>query len=107
MAEDHLRRAKNEAIFREVNERVIEVRTGNEVEVLCECGTSDCTEMLRIPLEDYEAIRADPIAFVVVPGHENPDVDRVETEGPGFLVVTKKGPGGEFAREHDPRAPRE
>ena len=105
MAEDDLRRAKNETIFREVNERVVRVRDGDEIDVLCECGTADCTQSVRVPLEDYEAIRADPTAFVVVPGHENPDVDRVRAEGPGFLVVTKKGPAGDFAREHDPRRP--
>ena len=107
MAQDDLRRAKNEAIFREVNERVVGVRNGAEVELLCECGTADCMENVRVALEDYEAIRADPTAFIVVPGHENPDVDRVEAEGHNFLVVTKKGVAGEFAREHDPRAPEE
>ena len=102
-ADDDLRRAKNEAMFREVNERVVELPRGRQFEVLCECGDSDCTETVRITLEEYEAVRAHPTAFVVIPGHENPDVDRVRSEGPDFLVVTKEGSAGDLARQHDPR----
>jgi hypothetical protein len=40
---------------------------------------------------------------VIVPGHANADVDRVRAQGPDFLIVTKKGSAGDYAREHDPR----
>jgi hypothetical protein len=103
LGESELRRAKNETMFREVNERIVDVQDGNELEVLCECGHPECIESVRVRLAEYEAIRADPTAFVVVPGHESPDVDRVEREEPKFLLVTKQGAAGRFAREHDPR----
>ena len=91
-------------MFREVNERVVELRDGNVMEVLCECGTKNCTEVLRITLTEYENVRADPTAFVVVPGHDSPDVDRVKAVRPDFLIVIKAGSAGDFAREHDPRS---
>jgi hypothetical protein len=103
LGESELRRAKNETMFREVNERIVDVQDGNELEVLCECGDPECIESLRVTLAEYEAIRADPTAFVVVPGHENLDVDHIQREQPAFLIVTKQGSAGEFAREHDPR----
>ena len=103
MADDNLQRAKNETMFREVNERVIELRDGNEVEVLCECGAAGCIESVNITLAEYESVRADPGAFVIAPGHDNAEVDRVKAQGPDFLIVTKKGSAGDFARKHDPR----
>ena len=49
------RLAQNEALFREVNERVAEVVThfievetkGEAVEFICECGRRDCAEPTR------------------------------------------------------------
>jgi hypothetical protein len=94
LGESELRRAKNETMFREVNERIVDVQDGNELEVLCECGDPECIESLRVTLAEYEAIRADPTAFVVVPGHENLDVDHIQREQPAFLIVTKQGVSG-------------
>ena len=50
--------AQNEALFREVNERVeaIAHRLGPDVpyEFVCECANADCTFRVTLPLAVYE-----------------------------------------------------
>jgi hypothetical protein len=104
------RMAKNEAIFREVNERIeaINARLGEnerECDFLCECGDHDCTKPVRLTLAEYEAVRSHPARFAIVCGHEQIDVERV-IEDHGRYAVVEKLPGApaEIARERDPRS---
>ena len=101
---------ENEALFRQVNERVKQLNVGFSAvlehgEFVCECGDEKCTERVRLTPEEYERVRADPTHFVVKPGHVAPDVEDVVYENERYQVVRKR-PGGpaELASEHDPRA---
>ena len=105
--------AGNEALFREVNERVAEVAThfieveakGEEVEFTCECGRADCAEPIALTLVEYEAIRAESTHFCVVPEHEQPEIETVIRRTPTYFVVEKRDEDAqEIARETDPRA---
>ena len=95
---------KNEALFREVNERIEEIADGSPTEFLCECGNSDCTAPMRLSLRVYEELRADPDRFAVLPGHELPEFEEVVARNEGYLVV-RKHPGGpaELAASRNPR----
>jgi formate-nitrite transporter family protein len=100
------RRALNENIFREMNERLERLGEefgGDAVEFLCECADSACSDPLSIQISLYEAVRDHPRWFVVVPGHERQGVERVVQEHPGCLVVEKVGEAGEVAEDTDPR----
>lgn len=106
------RLAGNESLFREVNERVAEVAehyvevesTADRVEFTCECGSATCTEAVALTLAEYEALRAVPTHFAVVPGHERPEIERVVERYAGYLVVEKQEEDAEqVARETDPR----
>jgi predicted NBD/HSP70 family sugar kinase len=106
------RLAQNEALFRQVNERVVEVAThfieveakGEAVEFTCECGRRDCTERIAMTVAEYQAIRAESTRFAVLPGHELPEVESVAERHPTYLVVEKRDPDAqEIARETDPR----
>lgn len=93
------RTAHNELVFRRANERLREDwrRLGmNEQDTglfLCECADAICKEPLRVTLADYEAVRADPAAFLLVPGHEDASIELVVHDLlPGdesFTVVRK------------------
>jgi hypothetical protein len=97
---------RNEALFREVNETIRNVTPLEDpmIEVLCECGAKSCTEQLEIPVSEYESVRADPALFVLVRGHEAPDVEDV-VEDEGVFIVVRKRPGvpEQIARKTDPR----
>ena len=107
------RLAKNEALFREVNERVaevavnyIEVETSSDpVEFTCECGRADCAEPITMTVVEYEAVRAVPTRFAIVPMHEQPEVETVVERHPSYFVVEKRQEDAEeVARETDPRS---
>ena len=96
---------QNEAFFREVNERVKEVNetfstlTGTG-DFVCECGEATCVERIRLPMDSYQAIRADPALFAIVPGHDKPDVEDVVEEHGEYAVVRKhEGGPAQLARE--------
>jgi hypothetical protein len=98
---------RNEALFREVNERIREVagRFGpDRYDFLCECADPGCAARIRLALPDYERVRGDGRRFLVVAGHELPSVERVVAEGDGFVVVEKVEEAAEVAEELDPRS---
>ena len=110
MSDEHARRVGlNEALFRRVNE---EIEALNELlgepatmSVICECGDAQCMERIEIPLDDYERVRADPLLFVIVPGHEIPDVESVVERAAGWDVVRKdRGTPSAVAESTDPRS---
>ena len=96
---------QNEALFREVNERIRDVSgPESEMEVLCECGDVECTISFRMTTGEYEGLRADPTRFAVAHGHETPDVEQVIIANDRFSVVEKIGEATRIAHETDPRA---
>jgi hypothetical protein len=102
------RYVRNEWLFREVNERIVEVNDKFEVEgeteFLCECGQQACFETVLLTRAQYEAVRREGQRFVVVPGHEDGSLERVVYREPDFLVVEKIGEAGEESEEQDSRS---
>ena len=104
--------ARNEAFFREINERVQELERERldetdarvQWEFLCECGQETCAEPVKMTRAEYEAARSDPIRFAVLPGHENPEVERILERTDRFVVVAKVPGERAIARAADPRA---
>jgi hypothetical protein len=101
--------AKNEALFREVNERIkevnLEVAAREPADFLCECGSEECTQPIALTLAEYEGVRSEPTHFAIVPGHEVPDVERVLSQNERFAIVEKAAPAAaRIAVEEDPRS---
>jgi hypothetical protein len=102
------RAAKNESLFREVNERILELQEEFERKVggafpdaafICECSFLDCTERIELSLEEYAAVRTEPTHFAVTPGHVDPDHERVVRATDRYVVVEKLGAAGDVAEE--------
>ena len=106
------RLAANEAIFREVNERIEQLNrafaAAGEValEIVCECGEMACTTRLSVPTATYERVRADAALFFVIPGHEDLGLEDVVEPGETSFTVVRKhaGPARAIANATDPRA---
>jgi hypothetical protein len=100
----------NEALFREVNERVAELAEQfmageTRADFNCECGDGECAEQIEMTVTEYETVRAEATHFAVAPGHEIPDIERVVERHSAYLVVEKRDPDAEeVALETDPRA---
>ena len=103
------RLAKNEALFRDVNERVKRIDAEHGVpedelwDFLCECGDGECLARVSLTIREYEAVRANSVQFLVVPGHEEPEVERVLEQTRRYAIVEKKPGEREIALERDPR----
>ena len=92
MEEPEVRIARTESLFRNVNERIAESaqRTDGEATAfVCECSDADCTEKVEAPLGVYEDVRSDGTQFLLAPGHEDEQVERVVAERPRYEIVRK------------------
>jgi len=99
------RAGANQSMFREVNERIVELsrRLESPPQFVCECESAQCAETVTLTPEEYEAIRSDSGCFLVAPGHNVPDVEETVTSSDRFMVVRKLGVAHAIAVQHDPR----
>ena len=97
--------ARNRALFREVNERVNQLRplTFSFREFVCECSDPSCSKSLFVAAGEYDAVRAHPTRFLVARGHDVRDVERVVFDNDRFLVV-ETTVETELLAESDPRS---
>ncbi len=100
---------ENEALYREVNERVLELNDHfgvdqERIDFICECGYAECTERISLTRDDYEHVRESGKRFAIVPGHELPDLETVVERNERFAVVEKRsGDPEQIAEARDPR----
>jgi len=107
--EQKRRLVENEALFREVNERIrglaATLHGPGPFSFLCECSNRDCETRIQLSLEDYEAVRAQSDRFLVSPGHVFPDIERMVERHEHFEIVDKDDDVEAIARARDPRVP--
>jgi hypothetical protein len=103
--------ARNQALYREVNERVQAINEAFESllplgDWVCECANPECAERLSLTHEEYEALRADGSRFAVASGegHVFPEVEDVVERHERYWVVEKQGVAAELAAQADPRS---
>jgi hypothetical protein len=98
--EREARIARNEVAFRRVNEAIEPApeRAGERHAFVCECGRLGCTELIGLSREEYDAVRTSFDRFVLVPGHEMEDAERVVARHERFVVVEKEGVAREIVR---------
>ena len=103
------RQARNEALFREVNERIAQLGERGQAwspegtDFMCECGEEGgCGQRVRVPLDVYERARSQDDRFIVRPGHETPEIERAVEWGDTYVVVDKIPAAEPFVAD-DPR----
>ena len=89
MSESLERLARNQTLFREVNERVETLAEGDTSEFVCECSNTECIETVELTLAAYERIRSNSTSFVIKRGHDIPQIERVISRDDGYAVVEK------------------
>ena len=98
------RLAKNEALFRSINDEIeaVAFQLGADdehvYEFLCECANVDCDLRLPLSLDDYERVRTNPIWFAVAPGHAMPEIEDVVERRAAYEVVAKRGEAADLVR---------
>ncbi len=113
MDERRERQAKNEMLFRSLNERIKQL--GEELlsqddgerawDFVCECENIACTEPVALTITEYEAVRENGRHFIVGPGAEHVDtnVENVVDMSSRYWIVEKTDESGELAEAEDPR----
>ena len=100
----------NEAVFREVNERIEDLADtvgleSQPLDLVCECGNAVCVQRISMSRQEYEVLRSVSNHFAVVPGHEYLDVERIIERRTGYDIVEKIARGPEqIAEKTDPRS---
>jgi hypothetical protein len=103
------RAARNESLFRDVNERIKSTASNISpmfTEFMCECADDSCFEHVSLTSEEYSSVRRmGPIYFILRPGHESADIERVVAgQGDRYEIVEKQDVAAEVAVELDPRS---
>ena len=102
------RLAKNESLFRTLNENIrglaSELAGSEPFEFICECSTSGCFERVSLTLPEYERIREDGTHFLLADGHQDIEIEQVIARYDRYVVVEKDGVAGLIAEDDDPRA---
>jgi hypothetical protein len=86
------RRAENQQLFREVNERIAELWTILDeheapLAVVCECRRVGCVARGAVPLDVYGRTRENADLYVVVCGREDPTHEETVEDHGEFVVV--------------------
>ena len=105
----HERVARNEAMYRSVNREIEQASQdagegpADHIEVLCECGREGCSDVLALTVAEYDQAHEQRDRFVVVPGHEDEEIERVVVRAGGYLVVDKVGEAEDIAEAEERR----
>jgi len=106
--DEKVKRARTEALFRDVNERIAESAErfdASSTQFVCECADPGCTDRLAATLNEYEQVRSDGATFMLAPGHEHTDIERVVERRSRFNIVEKvQTTVRQTVRRLDPRA---
>jgi hypothetical protein len=97
-AERQREAGEKQSLFREVNERIAALNVLRSTwlpiaEWVCECADELCTERIRLTMEEYAALRANPTHFAVVAGdaHVEPAAEVIVEKHDAYWVVEKVG----------------
>lgn len=108
--EREARGARTQSLFRDVNERVLEINDAFSIALtlgdwICECADQSCSDRISMSQEEYEVLRANPRRFAVAPSNEHvvDEIEDVVERNDCYWVVQKRGTAGELAAEVDPR----
>jgi len=88
---------ENEIIFRKANESVaefVEEQIGGDAAILpfyCECSTPECRQRIKISTKLYKQLHDKDRRFIALPGHDNPDIEKVIKTSIDFIVLEKFG----------------
>lgn len=114
MSERERRLGLNEAVFREVNERIRDIKQTFEpsmpsqwqtqdLDLVCECGDPSCVDRISMSIDEYERVRADSRQFAIVPGHNDRAIESVISHERTYDVVRKRGEAATLAEATDQR----
>ena len=99
------RAARNEDLFRQVNERLRDLAaiagsSEPHEKFVCECEQTSCSLLVELSAGEYRTVRTNDRRFLVFPEpwHTSPEVETVVERRDRFWVVEKHGAAGHEAK---------
>ena len=89
---------RNQALFRQVNDKIRELNedfgaVGARMSLVCECGDRSCGDQIELTPDEYLELRRDPTIFGVRPGHQIPEGEDVVDRRESYWLVRKHPDG--------------
>jgi hypothetical protein len=75
----------------------------DQLTVVCECGQDGCSHTVDLTLAEYDQAHEQRDRFVVAPGHEDEQLERVVERNERYLVVDKFGEAERIAETEERR----
>ena len=95
--------ARNQAMLRELNERIDAESEDAPILFRCECGELGCNRLIPLRRDEYEAVRVEPRRFIIAAGHLVAELEREVEHHAEYAVVETHPHTSEFAERTDPR----
>jgi hypothetical protein len=74
-------------LLRAANNRLLRVLADDHPGFLCECGDRECARMIDVSLGDFRRLRSHPSRFLIAPGHQANEAERVIESGEGWAIT--------------------
>jgi hypothetical protein len=101
------RAARNEEVFRSINERIEAGAEMHEIKTPerfhCECDRGGCFEFVEIRPAEYRQILERRYHFVTSPGHQDPRVEQLVDAHDRYWIVEKIGEAREALDRRHPQ----
>ena len=86
------RKAQNQELFREVNERIADLSSNlddsiENLGLICECSQTGCTEIIEVSIKNYARARDTETHFLVKAGHEDAGREAIVETWGDYLIV--------------------
>ena len=98
--------AINQVLLRRVNEAMRFNRADEPTPFRCECGQLGCNRLIDLTRAEYNAVRAHPRRFAIVPAHEIVEIETIVERHDRYAVVEAHDPAAAAVADHtSPRQP--
>jgi hypothetical protein len=84
------RMRETEQFFRGINEVIARKTPPNGGRFLCECANSHCNTTFEMDAQDLMLLHVQPGAYVVLAGHDLPDLEDVVERRDGYAIVRSR-----------------
>lgn len=107
------RAARNEDMFRQVNDRLLALASLDSSpepfeRFICECERASCSLLVKLTPREYLAVRAESTRFLVFPepSHTSPQLETIVVQHDRYWVVEKREEAGEKAADLADQGPK-
>lgn len=82
---------QTEEFYRQINDTIAKNGKRDGKAYMCECANPYCNATMDVSTEDIEVLHSVPGYYIILPGHEIPDVEHVVSTTEKYAIVGKDG----------------